>query len=372
MQSKSVCIIRSNPVNPDSRVEKEAWTLADLGYNVHVLAWDRSKNSSVENTFLQIMGEKIPITRLCYKASFGEGMKNIVPYLKFQFAMRKWLRSNHYDVIHACDFDTAFFSQGVVKKKSKYVFDIFDFICGEPKSFLQRCVKNAQLKIINGSDATIVCTEEREQQIKGSYPRKLVFIHNTPMTAMIKTGNFIVNESNKVKLVYVGILQDFRLLKEIANCIAQDDRFEFHIGGFGKYETFFVDMSQKHSNIVFHGKLSYDQTLSLEKQCDIMLAVYDPSIENHRFAAPNKFYESLMLGKPVVMVRGTGMSDVVEKQDLGVLIDYSEEGFSDGLSKLLERKAEWKIMGERAQHIYKEKYNWDEMRNRLKDLYENL
>lgn len=89
MKKKSVCIIRSNPVNPDSRVEKEAWTLLDLGYDVHVLAWDRSKNSSIENTVLRIMGKEIPIVRLCYKASFGEGMKNIVPYLKFQFAMRR-------------------------------------------------------------------------------------------------------------------------------------------------------------------------------------------------------------------------------------------------------------------------------------------
>lgn len=371
-KKKSVCIIRSNPVNPDSRVEKEAWTLIDLGYDVNILAWDRSNNSSIECSSLQIMGKEIPITRLCYKASFGEGLKNIIPYLKFQFAMRKWLRRNHFDVIHACDFDTAFFSQGVVSKKSKFVFDIFDFICGEPKSFLQHCVKSAQLKIINKSDATILCTEEREQQISGSHPKKLVFIHNTPIAEMINVNNFVVNKSDKIKIVYVGILQDFRLLKEITNCIVKDDRFEFHIGGFGKYENFFVDMAQKYNNITFYGKLSYDQTLSLESQCDIMLAVYDPSIENHRFAAPNKFYESLMLGKPVVMVRGTGMAAIVEKQDLGVLIDYSEEGFSIGLTKLLERRNEWQNMCSRAQLIYKEKYNWNEMRNRLKDLYESL
>ena len=373
MHSKSVCIIRSNPVNPDSRVEKEAWTLADLGYNVHVLAWDRSKNSSIDNSLLKIMGKEIPITRLCYKASFGEGLKNILPYLKFQFAMRKWLKKNHFDIIHACDFDTAFFSRGVVKKTSKYIFDVFDFIFGDPKSFLQWCVKKAQLKIINEADATILCTEEREQQIKGSHPKKLVFIHNTPMAELIKSDNFVIKESNnKVKVVYVGILQDFRFLKESADFIKKDERFEFHIGGFGKYESFFVDMAQKHKNIIFYGKLSYGQTLSLEKQCDIMLALYDPTIENHRFAAPNKFYESLMLGKPVVMVRGTGMSDVVEKHDLGVLIDYSEKDLLEGLTRLLERKNEWQTMGQKAQLIYKEKYNWDEMRNRLKELYENL
>lgn len=39
-----VCILRSNPVRPDSRVEKEAWSLAKAGYDVHILAWDRDTN----------------------------------------------------------------------------------------------------------------------------------------------------------------------------------------------------------------------------------------------------------------------------------------------------------------------------------------
>ena len=34
-----------------------------------------------------------------------------------------------------------------------------------------------------------------------------------------------------------------------------------------------------------------------------MTAIYDPNISNHYYAAPNKFYEALMLGKPLIMVK---------------------------------------------------------------------
>ena len=39
VKCKKVCIIRSNPVRPDSRVEKEAWTLKKNGYDVHILVF---------------------------------------------------------------------------------------------------------------------------------------------------------------------------------------------------------------------------------------------------------------------------------------------------------------------------------------------
>ena len=54
VKGKKVCIIRSNPVRPDSRVEKEAWTLKKNGYDVHILAWDRSTNIRETNDFVNV------------------------------------------------------------------------------------------------------------------------------------------------------------------------------------------------------------------------------------------------------------------------------------------------------------------------------
>jgi len=370
---KSVCIIRSNPVKPDSRVEKEAWSLIKAGYRVHILAWDRNSSEYESNEYINVAEIQIPITRLGHKASFGDGFKNIIPYLAFQFHVRKWLVNHRFDIVHACDFDTAFCSQGIIKRqKGKFVFDVFDFLHGEPRNLFQRMVKKAQMKIINDADATIICTEERKRQIAGSNPKKLTIIHNTPSNIHIQNTNFNLKATNRIKIVYVGILQDYRLLKEIGEVISESPSLELHIGGFGKYEDLFTKLSSSFENIHFYGCLSYEQTLNLEKQCDIMLAIYDPSIENHRFAAPNKFYESLMLGKPIVMVKNTGMSQVVENYGIGTLIDYSKEGFRNGINRLLSKRNEWNMMSEKMQSLYHERYSWDEMNKRLLNLYNSL
>lgn len=369
----SVCILRSNPVKPDSRVEKEAWSLTKAGYDVHILAWDRDTDDKEICDVVQVSDIQIPITRLGYKASYGEGMKNLKAYLSFQFNMRKWLKKHDFDIVHACDFDTAFFSNGLVKRKNeKFVFDIFDFLFGEPKGIVQKIVKKAQLRIINRADATLICTEERKKQIIGSTPRKLTVIHNTPASAQIKQCEEKTKRNNRIKIVYVGILQDYRLLKEIADAVSDNKNIELHVGGFGKYEKFFNDMAAKFDNIYFYGRLTYDQTLSLENECDIMLAIYDPAIENHRFAAPNKFYESLMLGKPVVMVKNTGMSQVVETNGIGVLIDYSKDGFVSGIKKLIESRNDWGAISEKMKELYQNQYCWDEMERRLIQTYAEL
>lgn len=375
MASKTtkVCIVRSNPVKPDSRVEKEAWALAKAGYDVHILGWDRDTNIPECYDFVEVANTRIPITRLGHNATYGEGMKNLRAYLAFQFHMRQWLKTHNYDIVHACDFHTAFFTIGVAKRKSsKFVFDIFDFLYGEPKGLLQRIVKKVQLMIIDRADATIICTEERRKQIAGSAPKKLAVIHNTPSVAQIKQCDRKTKQTDRIKLVYVGILPKTRLLKEIAEAVSENPHVELHIGGFGPLDAFFENMDAKVDNIYYYGRLSYDQTLSLENECDIMLAAYNPSIENYRFAAPNKFYESLMLGKPVIMARGTGMSEVVEENAIGELIAFSKEGFIDGVNRLIRRKEEWPLIQKRMQEIYRNQYCWDEMERRLIQMYADL
>lgn len=369
---KQVCFFRSNPVDPDSRVEKEIIALNEAGYSVDVFCWDRESNHGIHQSFYK--ETNIKIFRVGYKAGFGEGLKSLKPYLKFQFAIIKWIFKNRqkYDVYHACDFDTAFFSFFPIQLcKKRMVFDIFDFICGNPENFFQKMVKASQIFLINHVDATIICTEKRRMQIKEAKPRKLSIIHNSPDASMISNNSFEKQGTNK-SVVYVGVFLDNRLLREMLSYFEKNPNIDFYIGGFGLLERLIFESAEKHSNIHFMGKLSYDMTLALEKSCDIMTAIYDPTVENHQFAASNKFYESLFLGKPLIMAKGTGMSEVVEKERIGVVIDYSEEGFALGMQKILEMEDEWDEISNRMKNLYLEKYNWNVMKKRLIQLYEEL
>jgi len=375
---KSVVIVRSNPVSPDPRVEKEADCLNEAGYDVKILAWDRANSYKVKYDICDLPSGKVKIFRFGIPASYGAGMKNLFPFIMFQVRLFAWLCSNRkeYEIIHACDFDTAFTSRICAKLLSKkLVFDIFDYLSTNPTNIFEKLIRRLENNIINKADGVIICTEHRKEQIRGTNPKRLAIIHNSP-EKLAGDSNIenekTLDEQNVYKVTYVGILQDYRLLIEMGEVIANMKNVELHIGGFGKYENHFEQLTKKHKNIKYYGKLSYEETIELAKNSDIITAIYDPTIGNHYYAAPNKFYEALMLGKPLIMARNTGMSDLVEKNDIGVLIDYTKESFEKSLKELINRENEWMNMGVKMKEIYKEQFSWEEMKKRLRSFYEEI
>lgn len=368
---KRVVIVRSNGVDPDSRVEKIANSLMKNGYAVTLLVWDRSADHRIKKDKKQLMNFNVDRIGIGAKAQFGAGKKSLIPFIKFQCQIFFWLIKNRkkYDICHLCDFDTAFTGSLVCRLfKKKFVFDIFDYLSTNPKSGFRKLIKRLEDSVINAADAVIICTEQRKEQISGTNPRNLTVIHNSP-EKLFTFKPMLKSESDKIKICYVGILQEHRLLKEMIDCISSIPDVELHIGGFGLLEEQIKDKAEKNDNIFFYGKLLYNETLSLESQCDVLTAVYEPTIGNHQYAAPNKFYESLMFGKPVIMVKGTGMSDVVEQKKLGVVIDYSYDGFRNGVLKLISEIDSWKDIGNRMKQIYETDFSWQEMETRLFNLY---
>lgn len=377
---KRVVLIRSNPVSPDPPVEKVANTLIANEYDVSIIGWDRGSYITERNENLTLEHGIVKIVRFGIPAMFDGGVKkNLVPLAKFQSRLYKWLKNHkdEYDIIHSFDFDTGFIANKIsIKYNKRLIYHILDFYIDShnvPSKFLKSKVKNEEFVIINNADVTIICTEKRREQIYGSMPKKLEIIHNTPKAVnQISDSYRKLRNSTRCKIVYVGILAGSRFLREIIKFVEQDSRFEFHIGGFGIMENEVAEAAERCERIFYYGKLPYDKTLSLEQACDIMTAIYDPKVPNHKFAAPNKFYESLMLGKPVVMAHNTGFDEIIKGNDIGCLIEFSENGLSMGLNKLIDAKGEWPAMGQRMKKLYREQYSWAEMERRLIELYAGL
>ena len=376
-----VVYLRSNPVNPDSRVEKEVNSLIKFGHEVVVLGWDRANDYDWKKEILTLPNGEVDIYRIGIKATFGGGMKNLKALYAYEKTIYKWLKTNSglYDCIHAADLDTGYVAQRISKNlKKKYVYDIYDYYPAAHHfpSVFQKMVVKAEKQTINNAEFTILCTDQRLEQIKGSNPKKIIIIHNSPSRDILlkAEGSFQIASApnHTIKIGYVGILSRARLLEEIVTVVSKNKDFEFHVGGFGQLESYFLEVSQKYDNIYFYGKLKYGQTLQLEQQVDVLTSIYDPAVPNHKYAAPNKFYESLMLGKPVIMVHNTGVDNIVDKYNLGATIDFSKEGFENALIKLRSEKESWNEIAKRENELFDSQLSWDIMEKRLAEGYSSI
>ena len=260
--------------------------------------------------------------------------------------------------------------------EKKFIYHVLDYyIEGHILSIkmLNPIVEFFEIRVINAAAVTIICTEKRREQISKASPRKLYVIHNTPDAMLQINESFILKSNNaKTKIAYVGGLSRMRLLKETVEAVSQMNNVEMHVGGYGEYEAWIQDASNRYENIFFYGKLEYSATLALENQCDIMIATYDPSIRNHKYSAPNKFYESIMLGKPIIMALDTGYDDVIHENDIGILAEYSKDGIMTAIEALVKRKRDWPAMSLRAKTLYDSKYSWNIMAGRIRNIYESL
>ncbi|MFD2331454.1 glycosyltransferase family 4 protein [Cohnella sp. GCM10020058] len=367
-----VVILRSNPVLPDPRVEKEANELLKNGYEVQILAWNRNGGKGLkERGHIKVQCGSISTTWLNIKANYGNGLKTLLPIIFFQVLLSYWLikNRNKYDCIHACDFDTGL--TGLVCSKilkKKIVYDIFDYYIDSfnvPR-LLKSLVEFLDLKVINHSNAVIITNESRRVQIKKSRPKYLEVIHNSPEKIKM---NSTLGSNEKLKVVYVGILSENRLLKEVVELISESEACELHIAGFGQLETMIYNYSTTYKNIEYYGRIKYNDTLKLETECDVLFATYNPLIENHRYSSPNKLYEAMMLGKPIIVCKGTGIDEIVEKLELGLVIDYNRISFKNALAELTREKETWKNKESEIQRIYDTYYSWELMSQRLIKLY---
>lgn len=355
-ETKRVAYLRSTSVINDSRASKEIESYRKNNNKVIVFGWNR-QNLDLQNNLENIYFNE--------KSKYGNGIKNIFKMLKFERWLYKKLKKQrkNYDIIHACDFDTAYVGYKISKKYHKrLVYDIYDYYVDcHNLSFLKNIVEKMDIKIINKADTVIICTEQRKKQISKSKPKKLIVIHNTPDIKIEENKNDF--NPNKIKVCYVGILQDDRLLKEICEKIINENSIELHIGGFGKYEEFIKDLSKKYKNIKYYGQMKYSEVLELEKKCDILFATYNPEIPNHKYSAPNKVYEAMSLGKPIIVCKNTGVDELVEKEKIGYSIKYDADEFIKIVKKITQ--TDYNVIASKTQHIYEEKYSWKKMEKLL-------
>ena len=381
--SMNICFIRSDKGYPDSRVEKEMYALAKE-HNVFLLGWDRERSGDeiiIEKH--RIHDREFDYYLIPEKAGYGGGMKSMLsPMLRFWKRAYRFLEENNsrYDAIHVVNFDTARPAFKAAKRfGKKVVYDIFDYYADSYNApgIVKSVIRKMENSYIDKADVTIICSEERREQIRGTSPKSLIIVENSPEDIKVN-ADFALSpdsDSGKPKVVYAGMLVFDRFLKETCEVMALRPDIEWHVAGYGVLRSFIEEAARVNSNIFYYGPLPYDDILALEKACDIMTALQNPVVKNNRYSAPNKFYEALMLGKPLIMVRNGSIYKEIGENDIGVTIDASadiKQEIGRALDTLLGRQGEWDQIGKRSRKLYEDKFPWSKSAKALTDCYNSL
>lgn len=366
-----VFYIRTSNIYDDSRATKEINAFAERGYKVHVIGWDRDGKAREcsEKVFSKYKGN-VTVDFFDAHLAGGIGLKNINKLFKwFLWTHRQIKRNSDVDVIHVCNLDAALGVFKYAKRNGiKIIYDIYDYYIDShsiPK-LAEKIVEGLEISVINSAEATIICTEERKEQIAKANPKRVIVIHNSPDVEKVP------NVEEKYDYAYCGSLFGQRLIKEIFDDYPKHEDLSFAIAGYGDYSALAKELSYSFQKFNYYGSISYEQVLSIENEAKVISAIYEPTIRNHRLCAPNKFYEALALAKPVIVCRGTGIDQIIANNKAGIVIEYDAEQFYEAVKYLISNPTVCKEMGTNARRLYEQEYKWKIMEKRLLNLYAEI
>lgn len=328
-----IVLIRCNDIISDSRTKKYVDFLNKKGVEYKIIAWDRLGNS-----------ERLPNAVYCpVKSKYNQGgLGAIKDRLKWMHFIRKTLSSFKTNLeIHACDLDAAF-PAAVYKMFSRrkifVLFDVFDWISdtlynqGKIVSLAFKFMERFSTK---RADHIIICEPERVKQIPYNIEGRYSVLQNIPSFA---SSDFLIHDdqyhfnNQLLTLTYVGSFTADRCIMELIDG-AERGAFNLNIAGYGVQSiNERLEQLKGCPYIKYYGKVAYADGLKIMYNSDIVYAMYSKRNPNHIFAAPNKYYEAMFVGKPIITTKGIIVADKVEANGMGYSIDET----ADALIELVQ------------------------------------
>jgi glycosyltransferase involved in cell wall biosynthesis len=365
-----VLLVRSRAT--DSAIYKVANTLADNGYAVQLLVWDR------QNMFSKPAAEKYTLRRFTLKAPYDKF--SAVFFLPFWWIYELFfLLTHNADIIHVCDLDTLIPAIWVkIFRRKTLFYTIYDYYSENISSIkswpLGKLVINMvsfiENKGIGFTDILFLVDECRYEEVKGAKIRHLEYIYNSPEDILKLEKDNTIGKKELV-IIYIGVLTRVRGLDQMIKAVSRIEDVRLVIGGIGPEKKYIEDAAAEHANIKYLGWLkTYDEVLRNTLKADVVFRFSDPQSAKTRFESPNKLFEAMMCAKPIIVSAESSMAEIVKKESCGMIIPYGS--INDIVNVIAELKTNPQLqrqLGENGRRAYEQKYSWTIMEQRLLSCY---
>jgi len=371
----NILMTLSNSFTHDARVYNEAQALIKAGHNVTVLAWDRENKHPMTE-----INDSIQIIR-CYNTRFMD----LIPYDIFK--LRFWWNEGYkkalelhnkksFDVVHCHNLDTLPIGINLKKKQGlPLIYDAHEIwghmIKKDLPKFVVKYFLNKEKKLAPQADYIITVAEPHEKHFKEMGCKKISIVSNCKDIINKK----YISPKNKIfTLLYIGSLNKTRFLIETVETCQDINNITFKIAGFGTIENELKEMAKKApmKNIDFTGKMSMQKVLSETSKADAVLCMLDPENLNNRVGPPNKLFEAMATGRPVIATKGTYSGELAKKTKMGLVINFNKNSLKHAITKLRDDKKISEEYGRNALKAALDEYNWTNQKNKLLDTYSKI
>jgi glycosyltransferase involved in cell wall biosynthesis len=360
-----IALIHGND-GSDVRAGKTCRSLARLGHDVHFIGWDRRPHSRKEldlgPTAMHVMERATP-----------HGRGTVPGQLAFIAHIVRSLKQIRPEVVCAVNEELAF---SVLPFKGllydRLVCDVYDSL--GPRVAASRWHKRLPLGLVHklglrGPDR-LIATDETRRAMLGRYAHKAIVVENVPEDPGEELALRL--PEGPVRIWAGGSLEEIKGLRKLLEAIEPLAGVRIVSAGW-PFDEFAAEVFVKHPRVDFLGIVTARRALELAASCDAVFSYYAPINVYMVNASPNKVYDAMAVGRPVLINREVRLSDWVAQEGVGEVCAYDDVNcLRQVIARLGERRGALAAFAARARTLFRQRYQWGIMESRLAELYRGL
>ena len=371
MQNKSVTISFLGNANFDTRVANLTNSLKADGIDVKVISFDWTSPN-----FNTVIGDT-SIYKLVKKKN------SLAYYLKFLAILFKELKKTDSSIYIAEDIFTLPVVTFIAKmKKAKLYYnsrEFYSFLAGlrnKPKT--QSIIRMLENFFIKKVDKVFVTGDGDAEFLQEYYGiNNTVVIRNLPLKQKATEPKDFrkmlnISESSTI-LLYQGVILEGRGFEPLLNVMTKIKNCDLVVLGTGvfqaKYEKLAVELGLK-KRVHFLGNIDQSELINYTSGADLGIALIENISKSYYYALPNKLFEYIMAGLPVLISNLPQMKKIVNDYEVGEVVDL--ENIDEVETILKEFIAnQTKLYNFRKNTIVAaEELNWQKEYQKVKHLFE--
>ena len=307
-----------------------------------------------------------------WERPLGHGLSNLRMAGGLVRFIRERLLTLQPDVVVVVNDDmAALFAAGILPRPPVLVCDQFDSVALRMHGLkrhlapLLRWISNATVRRM---DALVEVSEERLGLYR-TLPERTCIIPNAPVVP-----DTIVPETFPFPfvLVYGTLAEEYQPLRSILRAVEQIDGLR--IVSCGKIVGEKIgDELRRHPRVTFVKRVPHTRALALVAGSSAVFCHQNPEMAVCRYGAPNKLFEAMAFGCPILMNSENGACRLAAEAGIGRFAAYGDvDAIRVSLEEILAGRWRPDERGEKSRRLFRSRYSWDLAAPRWVSLFRDL
>lgn len=376
---KKAVISVTNDLTTDYRVHKVASSLIKSGYEP-LLIGRVLKNS------ITLVERAYPTKRMCLFFNKGPlfyaeyNLRLFIFLLGSKFSL---LISNDLDSLPA-NFMAYKIKNKILRKKTKLVYDSHEFFTEVPEltgRFAKRIWLLIEKMILPRLKHSYTVCQSIADEYQKKYGINMLVIRNIPICQKHDNNPglevLMKNEYQGRKIIlYQGALNIGRGLEQTILAMKHIENAFFLIIGDGDIAFDLKKLSEDENldkKVRFIGKIPFQDIQAYTNIADVgVILLQDTMSLNYHFALPNRVFDYIHAGLPIIASDLPEIRRIVLKNGIGILTsDMTPDNLAKMINKLLNNPKEYGQLKVNLKSI-KGKYCWEKEEKKLIELFKNI